>query len=72
MTEHPNIEEFLLSQGLLTIEEAAAWLRLPVATLRHYRVTGEGGPKSAKVGRRVVYRRADVLEYIEVAFAVSA
>lgn len=32
---------------------------LPVATLRYWRHVGEG-PKSFKIGRRVVYRRADV------------
>jgi hypothetical protein len=69
MTERPTTEEFLLSQGLLTIEETAAWLRLPVATLRHYRAQGQGGPKSAKIGRRVMYRRADVVEYVNAAFA---
>jgi excisionase family DNA binding protein len=57
---------------LLTIHETAELLRLPIATLRHYRAVGKGGPRSARIGRRVVYRRADVLEYIESAFAVSA
>ncbi|MCV7423001.1 helix-turn-helix domain-containing protein [Mycobacterium yunnanensis] len=58
-----------MNTELLTIEEAAELLRLPVATLRHYRAQGEGGPRSAKIGRRVMYRRADVLEYIDAAFA---
>jgi excisionase family DNA binding protein len=61
-----------VNEVLLTINEAAELLRLPVATLRHYRVMGEGGPRSARIGRRVMYRRADVLDYIESAFAVSA
>jgi excisionase family DNA binding protein len=72
VTQPLTTEEFLLSQGLLTIEETAAWLRLPVATLRHYRAIGEGGPKSAKIGRRVMYRKSDVEAYINAAFAVSA
>jgi predicted DNA-binding transcriptional regulator AlpA len=29
---------------------------------------GEGGPKSGKLGRRVVYRRADVEAWIAAAF----
>jgi hypothetical protein len=37
---------------LLTIDEAAQLLRLPVATLRHYRATGKGGPRSAKIGAK--------------------
>jgi excisionase family DNA binding protein len=61
-----------VNEILLTINEAAELLRLPIATLRHYRAVGEGGPKSARIGRRVMYRRADVLDYIESAFAVSA
>jgi excisionase family DNA binding protein len=54
---------------LLTIEETAEYLRLPVATLRHYRAVGEGGPKSAKIGRRVMYRMSDCKAYVAAAFA---
>jgi predicted DNA-binding transcriptional regulator AlpA len=50
--------------------EAAALLRLPVATMRHYRVNNIG-PRGARLGRRVVYRRADVLAFIEQAFAAA-
>ncbi len=54
---------------LLTIEEVAKITRLPVATLRWYRSTGRGGPKSGKLGgRRVVYRRSDVEAWIAAAF----
>lgn len=53
---------------LLTIEEVAQMTRTPVATLRWYRATGQGGPKSAKLGRRVVYRLTDVQEWIDRAF----
>jgi hypothetical protein len=44
---------------LLTLEEAAAVLRTPVATLRYWRHLGVG-PDGFRLGRRVVYRRADV------------
>lgn len=53
---------------LLTLEEVAEITRIPVTTLRWYRATGQGGPKSGKLGRRVLYRRSDVLEWIENAF----
>jgi len=53
-------------QELMTIEEVSEATRLPVNTLYHYRATGEG-PKSAKLGRRVVYRRAEVDSWIESA-----
>ncbi|SDY87247.1 DNA binding domain-containing protein, excisionase family [Modestobacter sp. DSM 44400] len=49
---------------LLTITEAAELLRAPVATLRYWRHLG-CGPRSFRLGRRVVYRRADLLAWIE-------
>jgi predicted DNA-binding transcriptional regulator AlpA len=50
---------------LLLIEEVADLTRLPLSTLRFYRHRGDGGPKSFKLGNRVVYRRADVEQWIE-------
>ena len=41
---------------LLTIAEAASLVRAPVATLRYWRHLGTG-PRSFRLGRRVVYRR---------------
>jgi DNA-binding transcriptional MerR regulator len=57
---------------LLTIAEAAALVRSPVATLRYWRHLGSG-PHSFRVGRRVMYRHKDVLTWIEkqAAAAVS-
>ena len=49
---------------LLTITEAAELLRAPVATLRYWRHLGTG-PRSFRLGRRVVYRRRDVSAWIE-------
>ena len=49
---------------LITITEASARLRTPAATLRYWRHLGTG-PKSFKIGRRVVYRRADLEAWIE-------
>ena len=40
---------------LLTITEAAELLRAPVATLRYWRHLGTG-PRSFRLGRRVLYR----------------
>ncbi len=42
---------------------------LSAATLRYFRHEGTKGPKSAKLGRRVVYRESDVLAWIDKAFA---
>ncbi len=49
---------------LLTITEAAALLRAPVATLRYWRHLGTG-PPSFSLGRHVVYRHADIDSWIE-------
>ena len=49
---------------LLTITEAAALLRAPVATLRYWRHLGTG-PASFRLGRRVLYRRDDLHTWID-------
>jgi hypothetical protein len=49
---------------LLTIDEAAAILRTPVATLRDWRHRGIG-PHSFKIGRRVFYRASDLYAWID-------
>jgi excisionase family DNA binding protein len=49
---------------LLTITEAAELLRAPVATLRYWRHLGTG-PRSFRLGRRVLYRREDLLTWID-------
>lgn len=48
---------------LLTIDEVAALVRLPVATLRYKRYDGTG-PHSFRLGRRVMYWLSDVLSWI--------
>jgi excisionase family DNA binding protein len=49
---------------LLTITEAADLLRAPVATLRYWRHLGTG-PRSFRLGRRVLYRRDDLHNWID-------
>ena len=49
---------------LLTIAEAAELLRAPVATLRYWRHLGTG-PRSFRLGRRVLYRRDDLHNWID-------
>ena len=49
---------------LLTIAEAALLLRAPVATLRYWRHLGTG-PRSFRLGRRVVFRRDDLQTWID-------
>jgi excisionase family DNA binding protein len=48
---------------LLTIDEAAGILRTPKATLRYWRHLGTG-PRSFRLGRRVLYRANDLHEWI--------
>jgi hypothetical protein len=49
---------------LLTITGAADLLRAPVATLRYWRHLNTG-PSSFRLGRRVLYRRADLHAWID-------
>jgi hypothetical protein len=49
---------------LLTIAEAAHLLRTRVATLRFWRHRNIG-PASFRLGRRVLYRRADLTAWID-------
>lgn len=48
---------------LLTIREVADLVRSPIATLRYWRHLGIG-PLGFRVGRHVLYRRADIDEWI--------
>ena len=61
-----------MADKLLTVSEVAEMTRLSAATLRYFRHEGTKGPKSAKLGRRVVYRESDVLAWIEAAFSDEA
>ena len=49
---------------LLPITEAAEVLRTPVATLRYWRHLGTG-PRSFRLGRRVLNRRDDLRTWID-------
>lgn len=51
----------------LTAAEAAALARRPEGTLAYWRHVGEG-PKYARIGKRVLYRRADVVAWLEAQF----
>jgi predicted DNA-binding transcriptional regulator AlpA len=62
MTQHsPDI---IQPDELLTIDEAAALLRAPVATLRYWRHIGTG-PRSFRVGRAVRYWHNDVVTWLD-------
>ncbi len=59
-----------MNDKLLTVPEVAEMTRLPEATIRWFRHVGKG-PRSAKLGRRVVYKESEVMEWIEREFSVQ-
>ena len=52
-----------LSDEMLSLAEACAFLRVPEGTLRYWRHLGSG-PRSFKVGRHVRYWRADLILWL--------
>lgn len=55
---------------ILQMEEVAQIIRRPVATLRYWRHQGTG-PKSFKLGRRVMYRAEDVRAWLDAQYAAT-
>lgn len=55
----------------VTPEEASELLRRPTSTLAYWRHRGEG-PPYAKIGRRVLYRRVDVMAWLADQFDADA
>ncbi|MDE0778926.1 MAG: helix-turn-helix domain-containing protein [Nocardioides sp.] len=53
---------------LLRVPEVAEMTGISENTLRHWRHQGTG-PRSARLGRRIVYRESDVEGWIEAQFA---
>jgi hypothetical protein len=56
---------------LLTMQETADLLRIPLGTLRDWRNQGKG-PKGTRNGKRVLYLLADVERYIDDTFGGAA
>ena len=55
----------------LTTAEVAEELRMPAETVRYWRHVGMG-PKSFKIGRRVLYAVEDVQTFIDEARGVAS
>lgn len=53
---------------LLTTDEVAGMLRASVQTVRYWRKVGTG-PQAVKLGKRVLYRRADVEAWLDEQYA---
>jgi excisionase family DNA binding protein len=52
------------TEPLLTTEEVASLLQIPVATVKAWRAHGKG-PRGHRVGRHIRYFRADVDAWLE-------
>jgi predicted DNA-binding transcriptional regulator AlpA len=63
-------EDGLVNSEILFGEEVAELTRIPIATLRFYRSAGKG-PRSFKLGNRVVYKRSDVEAWIQEQYAAA-
>jgi excisionase family DNA binding protein len=48
---------------LLSVEEIAAWLQVPIATIYRWRSRGEG-PPGYKIGKHVRFDRGEVLTWL--------
>lgn len=60
-----------MSDPLLTTEEVAMYFRTVPATVRYWRHIGKG-PRSFKVGRRVLYRESDVNAWADQEYASTS
>ena len=57
---------------LLTTAEAAGALNVPVATMRWWRHQGTG-PKAFRLGqRKIMYKRSDLLAWLDTQYTSSA
>jgi len=56
---------------VLTLEEIAERTRVPVATLRFWRSVGDEGPRTFRLGRKVVAFEDEVSAWVEAQAAAS-
>ena len=54
----------IYTEQLLSPQEVADWLGVPVATVYRWRQTG-GGPPGYRVGRHVRYREFEVIDWLD-------
>ncbi len=69
MTEHER-DLVNAAERNLTGAEVAAMFRTSPETVRYWRHIGKG-PRSFKVGRRVLYRESDVLAWADAALTAG-
>ncbi|MFW2512246.1 helix-turn-helix transcriptional regulator [Demequina sp. SO4-13] len=61
----------VMEAEFLTTEEVAEWCRTSPSTVHYWKHMGRG-PRSARVGKRVLYRRTDVEAWITDLYATEA
>jgi excisionase family DNA binding protein len=66
-----KVNEMQEMEPLMTIEEVAEYLRVPVLTVRWLRQEGRFAP-AVKVGRRLAWRRSVVVSWIDAQQEVAA
>lgn len=54
-----------MARTILRLEEVAARTGVPLETLRYWRKTGDGGPRTFKLGRRVVVDESDLNTWLD-------
>ncbi len=59
-----------MDERLLTTNEVAGYFRTVPGTVRYWRHVGKG-PRSFKVGRRVLYRESDVKAWADAALTAG-
>lgn len=60
-----------MDERFMTTDEVAAYFRTSAGTCRYWRHVGKG-PRSFRVGKRVLYRESDVKAYADAALAASS
>ena len=54
----------MATESLMTVEQVADYLNVPVKTVYRWRLMGTG-PRGARVGRYIRFRRVDVEAWVE-------
>lgn len=62
----------LTDEDVLTLDETAAMVRIPLETFRHRRSLHGGGPKGFRMGKRVMFRKGRVRDWLKTIEAGAA
>lgn len=62
----------LTDEDWLTLDEAAAMARMPEQTFRYVRTHNHDGPRGVRMGKRVMFAKGDVREWLQTRRAGAA